>query len=50
VYLAVDVWTYDLLPIAIYPYCSRARAKAFLRALRAQGYPPGVMVTDLRED
>jgi transposase-like protein len=43
-------WTYDLLHIAIDPYCSRARAQAFLRALRVQGYPPGVIVTDLRED
>jgi transposase-like protein len=50
VYLAVDVCTYDLLHIAIYPYCSRASAKAFLVALRVKGYPPGVIVTDLRED
>ncbi len=50
VYLAVDVCTYDLLPIAIYPYCSRARAKAFLLVWRVKGYHPQVIVTDLRED
>jgi transposase-like protein len=50
VYLAVDVWTYDLLHIAIYPHNDQASATAFLLALRAKGYHPQVIVTDLRQD
>jgi hypothetical protein len=50
VYLAVDVWTYDLLHIAIYPHNNQNSAKAFLLALRAKGYHPNVFVTDLRQD
>jgi len=50
VYLAVDVWTYDLLHIAIYPYNDQHSAKAFLLALRTKGYHPRVIVTDLRQD
>jgi hypothetical protein len=50
VYLAVDVWTYDLLHIAIYPHNNQDSAKAFLLALRAKGYHPSVVVTDLRQD
>ena len=50
VYLAVDVYTYDLLHIAIYPYNNRDSARAFLLALRAKGYHPRVIVTDLRQD
>jgi transposase-like protein len=50
VYLAVDVWTYDLLHIAIYAYNNQASAQAFLLALRAKGYHPTVIVTDLRQD
>ena len=50
VYLAVDVWTYDLLHIAIYPYNEQDSAHAFLLALRAKGYHPSVIVTDLRQD
>ena len=50
VYLAVDIWTYDLLHIAIYPYNNQNSAKAFLLALRAKGYHPTVVVTDLRQD
>ena len=50
VYLAVDVWTYDLLHIALYPYNSQDSAHAFLLALRAKGYHPQVIVTDLRQD
>jgi hypothetical protein len=50
VYLAVDVWTYDLLHIAIYPHKNEASAEAFLLALRAKGYHPPVIVTDLRQD
>jgi len=50
VYLAVDVWTYDLLYIAIYPYNNQDSATAFLLALRAKGYHPEVVITDLRQD
>jgi transposase-like protein len=50
VYLAADVWTYDLLHIAIYPYNDQDSATAFLLALRAKGYHPQVIVTDLRQD
>jgi len=50
VYLAVDVWTYDLLHIAIFPNNNEASAQAFLLALRAKGYHPSVIVTDLRQD
>ena len=50
VYLAVDVWTYDLLHIAIYPYNTLTSAQAFLLALRTKGYHPQVIVTDLRQD
>jgi len=50
VYLAVDAWTYDLLHIAIYPYNNDNSATAFLLALRAKGYHPKVIVTDLRVD
>ena len=50
VYLAVDVYTYDLLHIAIYPHNTRDSAQSFLLALRAKGYHPHVVVTDLRRD
>ncbi len=50
VYLAVDVYTYDLLHVAIYPDNTAASAQAFLLALRAKGYQPRVIVTDLRVD
>jgi len=50
VYLAVDVHTYDLLHIAIYPHNTSESAQAFLWALRAKGYHPHVVVTDLRRD
>jgi transposase-like protein len=50
VYLAVDAWTYDLLHIAIYPHNNPDSAQAFLLALRAKGYHPQVIVTDLRQD
>jgi hypothetical protein len=50
VYLAVDVWTYDLLHIAIYPHNNQDSAKAFLLALRTKGYHPTVIITDLRQD
>jgi transposase-like protein len=50
VYLAVDCYTYDLLHIEIYPYNTKESARAFLLALRAKGYHPRVVVTDLRVD
>ena len=50
VYLAVDVHTYDLLHIAIYPHNTSESAHAFLLALRTKGYHPRVVVTDLRRD
>ena len=50
VHLAVDVYTYDLLHIAIFPYQNSESAQAFLWELRAKGYRPSVIVTDLRQD
>jgi len=50
VYFAVDCYTYDLLHIEIYPYNTKESAHAFLLALRAKGYHPRVIVTDLRTD
>ncbi len=50
VYFAVDVYTYDLLHIAIYAHNDKDNARAFLVALRARGYHPRVVVTDLRRD
>jgi transposase-like protein len=50
VYFAVDVYTYDLLHIAIYAHHNKDNALAFLLALRAKGYQPRVIVTDLRRD
>jgi transposase-like protein len=50
VYLAVDVYTYDLLHLAIYPDNDKDTALTFLLALRAKGYHPRVLVTDLRRD
>ena len=50
VYLAVDCYTYDLLHIEIYPYNTKQSARAFLLALRAKGYHPRVVVTDMRVD
>jgi len=50
VYLAVDVYTYDLLHIAIYAHDTADSTRAFLLALRAKGYQPRVIVTDLRRE
>jgi transposase-like protein len=50
VYVAVDCYTYDLLHIDIYPYNTKHSAQAFLLALRAKGYHPRVVVTDMRVD
>jgi len=50
VYLAVDVFTYDLLHIDLYPYHGKNEARAFLQALKAKGYQPQVIVTDMNQD
>jgi transposase-like protein len=50
VYVAVDVYSYDLLHIAIFPHVGSDSARAFLLALRAKGYRPQVIVTDLNQD
>jgi hypothetical protein len=50
VYFAVDVYTYDLLHIAIYAHNSADSTRAFLLALKAKGYKPRVIVTDLRRE
>ena len=50
VYLAVDVYTYDLLHVAIFPYLGKNSARAFLLELKAKGYKPRVIVTDLNRD
>jgi transposase-like protein len=48
--VAVDVYSYDLLHIAIAPQVGTASAQAFLLALRAKGYRPQVIVTDLNQE
>ena len=50
VYLAVDVYTYDLLHIDIYPHNGKNEARAFLQALEAKGYQPRVIITDMNRD
>jgi transposase-like protein/DNA-directed RNA polymerase subunit RPC12/RpoP len=50
VYLAVDVYTYDLLHIAIYAHNTADSTRAFLLALKAKGYRPRIIVTDLRKE
>ncbi len=50
VYIAVDVYTYDLLHIDIYPYNGKNEARAFLQALKAKGYQPQVIITDMNQD
>ena len=50
VYLAVDAFTYDLLHIDIYPYNGKDEARAFLQALKAKGYSPTVILTDMNQD
>jgi DNA-directed RNA polymerase subunit RPC12/RpoP len=50
VYVAIDVYTYDLLHIAIYERNSAHSTRAFLLALKAKGYQPKVLVTDLRSE
>ena len=50
VYLAVDCYTYDLLHIDIYPRNGKNEARAFLQALKAKGYQPRVIITDMNRD
>lgn len=50
VYMAVDVWTYDLVHIAILPKTGKDSARLFLQEVRAKGYRPQVIVTDLSPD
>ena len=47
VYVAVDCYTYDLLHIRIYAHRNEATARAFLLELRAKGYKPKAVVTDM---
>jgi transposase-like protein len=47
VFVAVDVYSYDLLHLAIYPHGGTASTRAFLLALKAKGYRPEVIVSDL---
>ncbi len=49
-YLAVDVQTYDLLHIDIFPHNGPHQARAFLQAIKAQGYQPRVIITDMNQD
>jgi transposase-like protein len=50
VYVAVDVHTLDLLHIAIFPHLGQDSTRTFLLELRAKGYHPRVIVTDLNQD
>ena len=50
VYVAVDLHTLDLLHIDVFPYLGSASAQTFLLGLRAKGYHPQVIVTDLCGD
>jgi hypothetical protein len=50
VYVAVDIYTYDLLHIAIYARNTAYSTRAFLLALKAKGFKPKVIVTDLRPE
>ena len=50
VYVAVDVHTLDLLHINIFPNLGKDSARTFLLELRAKGYQPRVIVTDMNQD
>jgi hypothetical protein len=50
VYMAVDVFTYDLLHIDIFPYNGKTEARTFLQALKAKGYCPQIVITDMCQD
>jgi transposase-like protein len=50
VYVAVDAHTLDLLHINLYPHLGKDSAHLFLLELRAKGYHPHVILTDLNQD
>jgi transposase-like protein len=50
VYVAVDVHTLDLLHINIFPTLGKDSARTFLLELRAKGYHPHVIITDMNQD
>jgi transposase-like protein len=50
VYVAVDMHTLDLLHINIFPNLGKDSARTFLLELRAKGYHPRVIVTDMNQD
>jgi transposase-like protein len=50
VYVAVDVHTLDLLHINVFPHLGKDSARTFLLELRAKGYHPRVIVTDMNQD
>jgi len=50
VYVAVDVHTLDLLHISLFPNLGKDSARTFLLELRAKGYHPRVIVTDMNQD
>ena len=50
VYVAVDVHTLDLLHINLFPHLGQDSARTFLLELRAQGYHPRAIITDLTQD
>jgi transposase-like protein len=49
-YFAVDVYTYDILHSVLSPVNDEQAARLFLLELRAKGYNPKVIITDLRQD
>jgi hypothetical protein len=48
--VAVDVHTLDLLHIHLFPNLGKDSARTFLLELRAKGYHPRVIVTDMNQD
>jgi len=50
VYVAVDVHTLDLLHINLFSNLGKDSARTFLLELRAKGYHPRVIVTDMNQD
>jgi transposase-like protein len=50
VYVAVDVHTLDLLHITLFPHLGQDSARTFLLELRAKGYHPRVIITDMNQD
>jgi len=50
VYVAVDMHTLDLLHINLFPHLGKDSARTFLLELRAKGYHPRVIVTDMNQD